>query len=160
MASGVSGGEGKDILLGNSDTITNNHLEAIDALKKIDLEGRKVICPLSYEKGEYAKVIKEYGTRALAEHFVPLVDFVAREEYNKMLSNVGFAVMNHNRSQALGNIYTLFDSGVKLFMSKDSSLYKFFKEKGFVIYTIQQDLQKSSLVPLSQEEKDLNKKLM
>jgi dTDP-N-acetylfucosamine:lipid II N-acetylfucosaminyltransferase len=152
--------QGENILLGNSDTITNNHLEAIDLLSQVKLGSRKVICPLSYEKGEYAKIIHEYGTNKLATKFKSLIDFMPLAEYNTILASVGYAIMNHNRSQALGNIYTLLYNGVKIFMSKDSTLYIYLKDCGFKIFCFQSDFDAANLIPLGLEAKLQNRVLL
>jgi dTDP-N-acetylfucosamine:lipid II N-acetylfucosaminyltransferase len=152
--------KGENILLGNSDTITNNHLEAIDLLSQVELGSRKVICPLSYEKGDYSKLIHEYGTKQLSSQFKSLINFMPLAEYNTILATVGYAVMNHNRSQALGNIYSLLYNGVKIFMSKDSTLYIYLKDCGFEIFCFQSDFDAANLIPLGLEAKLQNRVLL
>lgn len=152
--------ERPDILLGNSDTITNNHFEAIDALSGLDLSGRRVLCPLSYEKGAYARDVAFYGTERLGKAFRPLLDFLPRTEYNRLLTGVGYAVMNHNRSQALGNITALLNAGTKVFMSRDSTLYRFLSGSGFSISTTEDLKQGSCFSPLSEEQTSKNRSLL
>jgi dTDP-N-acetylfucosamine:lipid II N-acetylfucosaminyltransferase len=131
---------GGDILLGNSDTLTNNHFEAIDVLSQLNLTGRKVVCPLSYERGSYAHDIKTYGENALGNAFMPLLDFMSKEAYGAVLKNISFAVMNHNRSQALGNIVSLLWNGTKVYMSEESTLYHYLLGEGLIVFSIQKEL--------------------
>lgn len=126
--------KGDDIMLGNSDTLTNNHFEAIDLLSDVDITGKKIFCPLSYENGAYAQTISDYGTKKLGEAFIPLRTYLAKEEYNGILSACSFGIMNHNRSQALGNILVLIWSGAKVFMSEQSSLFRFLEASGVLVF--------------------------
>lgn len=154
---------GRDILLGNSDTLSNNHFEAMDQLEQLELDDRKVICPLSYERGDYAHVIAAYGKEKLNGNFIPLLEFMEKKDYDALLANVSVAVMNHNRSQALGNICVLIWNGVKLYMSRESTLYQFFKEKGFKVHSIQDELKpanKLAFEPLPKEDAARNRQLL
>lgn len=151
---------GTNILLGNSDTLTNNHFEAIDQIATLKLDERKVYCPLSYEKGKYAEAVAKYGRSKLCESFIPLLDFMPREEYNQILSGISVAVMNHNRSQALGNIVSLLWNGTKLFMSNDSTLFSFLKGEGLILFSIQDELKSTNhlmFLPLSEMEIEHNR---
>ncbi|MBV8660640.1 MAG: hypothetical protein JO129_00630, partial [Candidatus Dependentiae bacterium] len=49
--------EGDHILIGNSASPTNNHIEAFEYLKDIDTTNRKIIVPLSYGPKRYAEAI-------------------------------------------------------------------------------------------------------
>lgn len=144
---------GNNILLGNSDTITNNHFEAIDKLSEIELADVMIYCPLSYEAGQYANDIAEYGKQKLGKHFVPMLKFLPKEEYEQLLASVSVSVMNHNRSQALGNILALMCGGVKLYMSGESTLFHFFKRNDIIVYSIQKDLNSENIrIKLTEKE--------
>lgn len=119
--------DSNNILIGNSDTLSNNHFEAIDALAGINLNDSKVYCPLSYEGVEYAEAVAAYGKEKLGSNFFPLLNFLPKEEYDQMLAGINVAIMNHNRSQALGNIFVLLWKGAKLFMSDSSPLFHYLK---------------------------------
>lgn len=152
--------KGTDILLGNSDTLTNNHFEAIDLLKDTDLTGRKIYCPLSYENGKYAADVASYGQSKLGDAFIPLRNYMPKEEYNKILSDCAFGVMNHNRSQALGNILVLLWGGAKVFMSEQSSLYRFLSGNGVLVFPFEESVKTKSrnfFVKLSTEEIKFNR---
>lgn len=154
---------GKHIILGNSDTETNNHLEAIDVLSANELADYTIYCPLSYEGKKYAKDIAEYGKKKLGKQFLPLLEFLPRIEYEKILSQSKVAIMNHNRSQALGNLAILLCNGTRVYMSKDSALFKFFKENNIHVYSLQDDYSDKNswyLESLSKQEIEENRKSM
>ena len=65
----MSGGSdvfGSDILLGNSATATNNHLEIFNMLSSIDLGDRKVVVPLSYVRKNMVTKLRSAGVTCLA----------------------------------------------------------------------------------------------
>ncbi len=155
--------KGNHIILGNSDTETNNHIEAIELLSKSDLSGYKIYCPLSYEGKKYAHDIASLGKKKLGENFIPLLQFLPKAEYEKILSSAKVAIMNHNRSQALGNLAILLCNGTKVYMSNKSSLYKFLKFNKIIVYSLQDDFfnaNNSCLEPLSMNEIEYNRNVM
>jgi len=152
-----------NILLGNSDTLTNNHFEAIDLLAQMQLSGRKVYCPLSYWKKEYAHDVAQYGKEKLPGSFIPLLEFMPKEQYDSILASITVAVMNHNRSQAFGNIMGLLSTGAKVFISNKSSLYHYLKSLGLSVFSVQDNLVPGgaqSLEPLPADEIKKNKALL
>jgi hypothetical protein len=131
---------GNDILLGNSASVTNNHLEAFDLLKSIDLADRKIISPLSYGCERYAQAIASQGKKIFGNTFVPLTKFLPIDKYNELKSNCGIVIMNHYRPEAIGNIIASLYMGAKVFLN-DTEAYQYFKKLGCFIYLIQEELQ-------------------
>lgn len=130
-----------NILLGNSATETNNHLEAFHLLKKLPLREQKIIVPLSYGNHEYGDAIAKKGKEILPNNFEPLVDFMPLHEYNEFVENCGIVIMNHYRQQAVGNVLTMLWMGAKVYLDERNTLYSYLKRIGVYIYSIQQDLQ-------------------
>ena len=122
--------EGNDILVGNSATATNNHIEVFKMLSKIDINGRKVIVPLSYGDIEYRNEVIRIGEILFGNSFIPLVKFMPVEEYNKVISGCSIVIMNHRRQQAVGNIVSAMLSGSKVFLREDNPLFSFFIRNG------------------------------
>lgn len=117
------------ILIGNSATITNNHVEVLDKLSKFKNCNIKVFLPLSYGDVEYAKHVIKYGENIFGDKLVPLQQFIPLHEYNFLLKNMDIAIMGMKRQQALGNVYALMYYGCKLFFYKNSILSKYFEEE-------------------------------
>ena len=135
---------GDNILIGNSATDTNNHIEIFQLLKCIKLdESIKVICPLSYGNETYKKNIINIGNNMLGERFEPLVEFMNIDDYISKIISCRVVVMNHVRQQAFGNIITMLYLGAKLFLREENPIYIFLKNKGAIIYSIQ-DLEKNN----------------
>ena len=152
---------GKDIFLGNSCTIENNHLEAFSLIKKQNIEDRKIITPLSYGSQWLRNLLIKKGKRYFKNNFYPLIDFMPREAYNSLMLNCCVMIMNHYRPQAQGNIITGLWLGMHVFLSKKSMTYHYFKEKGILLYSIEDDLNKyTELEPLTDEELQYNRAIL
>ena len=143
----------QNILVGNSLTYTNNHLDIFDKIRHYKLTNQQYIIPINYGT--------DYGTNKIAfkelaklpdESVIWLDDFVPFEKYKVILSTVSHAIFGHMRQQALGNISRCLENGTKLFLYKDSLLYKQLIDFGFIVYTIEDDLCEEALKePLSKE---------
>lgn len=125
-----------DILLGNSATATNNHVEIIDLLSSMDIANRKVVVPLSYGMKLYGDEIERYGRRLLGDKFIPVRGYMPLDEYNGLISGCSVAIMNHFRQQAVGNIATMLYNGAKVFLNENGVLYEFFKNRGAHIFPV------------------------
>ncbi len=154
---------GNHILLGNSSTPSNNHVEVLSVLQKMDLSGRKVFIPLSYGDPKYAEFVQKEVRERLDAHAEPLLTFMERDEYNKIMLSCGVVIMNHYRQQALGNIVTALWLGAKIYLSERSPIYRHFTKLGAIIYNVENDLTSdnpAALSPLSDQEKTINKKVI
>ncbi|QTE22516.1 TDP-N-acetylfucosamine:lipid II N-acetylfucosaminyltransferase [Polaribacter cellanae] len=130
---------GINILLGNSASTTNNHLEAFDMLKKMNLDGRKIITPLSYGDKNYKNEIEKKGKQILKDKFKPLVNFMPLHKYNAYVQNCSIVIMNHYRQQAVGNVLAMLWMGSKVYLDKRNTLYHYLKRIGVNIYEISKD---------------------
>ncbi len=108
---------GNNILLGNSATPENNHLDALEFLSGFPIGDRKVICPLSYGDRQYGNAVEKYGRKLLGERFVPLRKYIDSGAYAKILGSCSIVIMNHIRQQALGNIVLALCSGAHVFLN-------------------------------------------
>lgn len=148
---------GKNILIGNSSTLENNHLDAFSKLKQFDLSNRNVIVPLSYGQIWLRRFLLKQGNRVFKDSFYPLVDFLSLEEYNKKILSCSIVIMPHYRPQAMGNLLTAFWLGSKVYMSKKSMLYDYFKRLSVHVFSIEDDLVKSNMDALEPLSPDLHK---
>ena len=149
-----------NILLGNSATATNNHVEALSTLAEMDIQGRQVICPLSYGSRTYADYVVRVGTRRLGSAFVPLRDFMPLDQYSKVISSCGVVVMNHVRAQALGNIIAALWSGSRLFLRPENHFLPHMKSFGAVVHEWSDVATKNVLAPLDSDERRRNRDAM
>jgi hypothetical protein len=146
------------ILLGNSGTITNNHLDIMsDIAKNLHDDKYKIICPLSYGSNSYIKTVIEEGEKIFGLNFIPLTEFIKKDVYFHLLHLVDVAIFNHQRPQAGDNIYTLVSLGKKVFLNKKNSLYQLFKKNKILIFDCKSELSENLLyADLSNENKKYN----
>jgi hypothetical protein len=148
-----------NIWLGNSDVLTNNHLDALVALKKFRYENVKLLCPLNYENGDYGQYIAKQGLKLFGEKWHPFTEFMPIGQYLRLLETVDIVIMNHNRTQAAGNIFAFIRMGKKVFIKKQSSIYSLLTANGITIFDANKinDLSFEELSePLSREEIENN----
>ncbi len=131
---------GDNILLGNSASITNNHIEALELISKLNITDQKIITPLNYGSKEYAQQIASLGKKQFEHNFEPILDFMPLEDYTKLVQKCGFVIMNHYRQQAVGNILAMLWMGAKVFLDERNTFYHFLKRIGVYIFSINKDL--------------------
>jgi dTDP-N-acetylfucosamine:lipid II N-acetylfucosaminyltransferase len=126
------------VLVGNSGSESNNHIDALDQLaflKHLDL---KLVCPLSYSgNADYINSVIKRGREIFGDKFEPLMSMLGTDEYLDLLSGIDIAVMNHERQQGLGNILPLMYFGKKVFMRSSTTTYSFLKELGCAVFDIE-----------------------
>lgn len=145
---------GPNLLLGNSATPTNNHLEAFDVIRRrVDLTGRQLVVPLSYGNANYARKIIAAGRRLFGDAFRPLVDFMPAAEYQALLDSCGTIVMNHVRQQALGNVVIGGLRGARIFLNPLNPMTRWLHRRGVVV----DDLDDLNTGILTAEERERNR---
>lgn len=143
------------ILLGNSSDSTNNHLDILEIIKKRNIHN-KVFIPLAYGDTEYKMYLKDHIDGY--ENIILQENFVSRDEYMLNLSKCRVAIMGHIRQQALGNIAMAMMLGMKIFLYKDSVSYNYLKRRGFVVYSIEDDLSQTSIdEPTTEDIDEINR---
>lgn len=154
--------DGSDFLIGNSASITNNHLYTLNFLKEIGINKEsKLIIPLSYggTKKYIEKVSSEY-IKQFPNQVVFLRDYIPLNEYNKMFLNFKSVILVAWRQESQGTAILAFYLGIKVFMSERSPLYKWFLDCGFIVYNIENINGNEFNEPLTKEEKEHNRLLV
>lgn len=151
-----------NLFLGNSATITNNHFEIIHKISRFKGHTKfKLFVPLSYGEAEYKKVLIAYGSKLLGEDFIPVTDYLSPAEYLELMNKMDIVLMNHYRSQALGNIYVFLYLGKPVFLNfkcptsrfLDDLNVKYFDIKSFNELALRDRL-------MNEKEVEQNKKLI
>ncbi len=136
-------------------------MEAFQLIAKSNLlkRGGKVVVPLGYGDPKYRDIIVKKGRELFGEQFIPIVDFLPLHQYNQILSSCSYAIMNHLRQQAMGNILTVLFMGAKVFFQPKNTAYSFLKKEGVVVYSIEQ-FQDEIQRKLSREEIEKNRSIL
>lgn len=127
----------RNIQVGNSADLTNNHLEILEKLIPFREQNIRIFVPLSYgdEKGYVARVV-DYGKRHFGEKFQPILEFLTLEQYIAYLAQIDVAIFNHRRQQGMGNIITLLGLGKKVYMRRDVTSWATFSKLGVELYDV------------------------
>ena len=147
-------GEVGYILVGNSAIPSNNHLDIIESLSKLDLTGRTVIMPVSYGEKEYKLFLKKKVCKSVYPFSVNLLeDFMSPREYDEVFKNISHAIFGVTRQKAIGNIRLCLTHGIKVFLYRDSIPFIDLRRHGYIIFSIEDDLTKDALsTPLTRDE--------
>ena len=149
--------DGNNILVGNSASATNNHIELFDKIaQQVNIGQRKLIVPLSYGDPRYRDKVVEVGKTMFGENFVPLVDFMPIEQYLSIVRSCEFVMMNHLRQQAVGNVCMAMLQGSKVYLNDANPLSDWLARRGAVFGSIN-NLDMFSLSPI---DKLTNSKLV
>ncbi|WP_223701117.1 TDP-N-acetylfucosamine:lipid II N-acetylfucosaminyltransferase [Sutcliffiella deserti] len=111
------------VIVGNSATSTNNHLEVFEILKKYKGENIEIVCPLSYGNKEYAEKVIMYGKELFNDKFTYLDSFMTMDDYMEYLSSFDIGIYNNDRQQGLGNIYSMLYLGKKVYMKSGTTMW-------------------------------------
>ena len=149
--------EGADVLLGNSATSSNNHVEALELLRDRVAADAHVVVPLSYGHAGYADRVEALGRALLAERFDPLRGWMSLDAYNERIRRCGTVVMNHRRQQAVGNIGAALYKGAAVYLRPENPLYPFYRSLGIAVRAIDV-LATAPLTPLSPEDHQRNRR--
>lgn len=149
--------DSNNIILGNSADPSNNHMDALEILVKLDLQGRKIVIPLSYGNMQYADFLCDAVSEKGWHDIVAVRDFMPFEDYASLIGSCGFSIYFHERQQAMGNISLSLRNGNKVFMSETNLAYEYLKSCGYIVFSVQRDLNQAAIdTPLTESEQRHN----
>jgi hypothetical protein len=121
-----------NILIGNSATKENRHIDALNILSFLkNNENVRIYCPLSYPEDarSYIYTVKKYGTKLFGDRFIAITNFLPYDKYMDLLNSIDIAIFNNNRQQAGGNIASLIYMGKKVYINSLNPFYNYWKRK-------------------------------
>lgn len=149
------------IMIGNSASLSNNHLYVLEMMKKFQIGDASIIMPLSYGGvPQYKEEVMDVYKKEYPGQVNFLLEYMPLHEYNKTFLNVGTMILASWRQESIGTIMMGFYLGIKVYMSNKSPLYQSLKEEGFVLYAIEDVTTSSFGMPLSLEQKEHNRNLL
>jgi hypothetical protein len=124
------------ITIGNSSTITNNHMEIFEKLEHLKDENIEIYCPLVYgNESEREKVLKE-GKKIFGHKFHALTEWQQLHDFYSLLATCPVGIYNNNRQQGMGNISAMLYLGKKVYLRSDTSMYENYSKQGFYIHDV------------------------
>lgn len=156
--------KGRNILVGNSASPNNNHIEVFNILKNTPLpKDSKIIVPLSYGDISYKNDIIAMGKRMFGNKFQPLTYMLEMKDYVDLLASCSIVIFNHKRQQGAGNAVIALFLGSKVFMNPESLLYQQYVNEGLAVFPnseIENEIAKHGLINLNKEEVQRNRGLV
>ncbi|MBE7047861.1 MAG: hypothetical protein E7393_00605 [Ruminococcaceae bacterium] len=150
------------IMLGNSATPSNFHREALAFLSKYKDEDIEILCTLSYGSESYKNEVIAAGKNIFGNKFVPITEYMSKEEYFAILATAKIGVFYNDRQQGMGNINALLRMGSKVYLRKDTAMWNnFLLEKGYKIFDAHsiKKLSFSEFINFSEEEAMKNQRI-
>lgn len=139
------------ILIGNSGSSTNRHIELFEKLCKQNYNIIRIYCPLSYGGSKkYIKNVIQKGKELFSEKFLPITKFMAINDYLKILKSVDIGLFNFKRQEGLGNIWTLMFKGKTVYLNSDTTTSMFF-DRNNIKYNKLDDLENTDIFSFTSE---------
>lgn len=130
LASGPDAVTGDSLLVGNSASPTNNHLDAFEAIAAQDIGSSRVVVPLAYGDRDYAGHVIARGTSLFGSRFVPLRDFMPLDEYHELMSACSVIVLPHWRQQGMGNVLRALWQGAHVVLDRKNPVAAYLQSIG------------------------------
>lgn len=151
---------GDNIIIGNSATDSCNYWDVLLKLKRLRIGDRKIVLPLSYGAQWISKSVSRFCRMLFPKNTMPLLDFMPREEYNKVLLGCNTMIMGHYHPQAQGNIITGLWLGMRVYLSEKCMTYQYFKRIGCVVYSMESELKKYGYALMDEKDVDQNRAVL
>jgi dTDP-N-acetylfucosamine:lipid II N-acetylfucosaminyltransferase len=107
------------LILGNSGTETNNHIDALEEISKTSLSA-DIIIPVSYGNESYVRFLKKNIGFYKNGNVTFLDKFMDFSAYLNLLLSADGLVMNHRRPQGYGNIFLMMYLGKPVFLNPEN----------------------------------------
>ena len=128
----------KRIWIGNSATLTNNHLDVLPVIE--ECKGFEIHIPLSYSTFPGDKVVSEAvekeGKRRWGDRFYSHKDFLPFDEYRKLMGQCALFIFAHRRQQSGGNITLALRMGGCVVMDERNPIFQYAKRNGICLYSL------------------------
>ena len=110
------------IIIGNSASSANCHLEIFDQISWLVNEDVELYCPLSYGEVEYRDKVIENGKKVFGNKIHFLTEFMPLQEYVAFLNTCDIGIYNNNRQQGFKNITMMLCLGQKIFVRNNTAM--------------------------------------
>lgn len=131
----ASVGKLNKILLGNSSNPTNNHLDALQILKKSRIEIDSITMPMNYGDTRYREWLLPKAKSIFGNRINAITQFLDKDEYFGQIQDCGIVFMHHLRQQALGTIRWGFRSEKQVVLNNDGVPYSFFSANNRIVHS-------------------------
>ena len=148
------------LMINHSASPSGNHFFVFEAIRDIPFEENNfsILLPLSYGDKAYADQIEASAHETLEAPILSLREFMPLQEYQTILSEVKIAIFGMKRQEAAGNIFQLLNMGAKVFLREENTLFKWLKQRNFLIFSLTHDYHElNQLTSLTVEQIEHNR---
>ena len=125
------------IIVGNSRSFYNNHLDILELIETCDLN-RKINIRLLFNYGSENNYTQKVREKADCIANVSLINsFISPNEFVDFYGPVAAFVNNSYRQMALGNVFMALNRGVKIYLNKNNPTYTWLKKEKMFVYEIE-----------------------
>lgn len=151
----------QSIIINHQASYTGNHITILKKLKSLPgIEEFEITSPLSYGGKGIRRYVCWKGKKFFGSKFHPILKPMPLESYNAVVGEMDVALFGQLRQEAAGNISFYLANGTKVFMREENTLFQYFKKAGYVIFSIEKDLNTiDDLTGLTIEDKRYNAEL-
>jgi len=154
-----------NVYIGNSATLTCNHLDVLNIFKKKNISDLNVTVQLSYGgSSSYVQYIVHEYKKHFKNRFYPLLDWIPFEKFNELLSTQNIFIFYTIRQQGVGAIIVALWNGGKVYLSEKNITTDYFKSIGLKIFSIEKDLIEGNVelitAPLTSDEIVNNREIL
>ena len=132
--------QGNDIAVGHSASISDNHLYALRYLDDLNLRDSNIYLTLSYSNKvpQYTEEVKRRYKKKFGDQVCFIETFMNKPDFLDFQFHYKIMIIPSWRQEALDNIYTCFQIGIKLVLSERNIVYQYLKDYGFIIFPLEQ----------------------
>jgi dTDP-N-acetylfucosamine:lipid II N-acetylfucosaminyltransferase len=132
--------ESGKILIGNSATIENNHVDVLETLISHQNDQSTFSLPMTYGLfPRYKQIVKARFQKKLGTRVYFLEEHMKLEAYYHFLQQHPTAIFLHYRQQGLGNILYLLYTGTKVYLSRHNVIYQWLTRNQIKVYIFEDE---------------------
>jgi dTDP-N-acetylfucosamine:lipid II N-acetylfucosaminyltransferase len=123
------------ILVGNSASASNNHIDALNKLAHLASDNIEVIMPLNYGgEPDYVERVIRHAHSLFGNKVNAITTMLSKQQYDTLLNEVSATVFAQQRQQGLYVAYAMLLMGKPLFLLGETSSYSNLMSLGFDVF--------------------------
>lgn len=123
------------ILVGNSASPSNNHIDALNKLAHLAGDNIEIIMPLNYAgEPDYVERVISHANSLFKNKVTAITSMLSKAQYDALLNEVSMTVFAQQRQQGLYVAYAMLLMGKPLFLLGSTSSYANLSALGFKLY--------------------------
>lgn len=156
---------GNNVWFCHNATIESNAFDSIirlvlSPINRKHLKNKSVIMPLSYGGQWIKNIMIKIGQRVFKYGFFPIISFLERDVYNRLMLDCSTMILPSYRPAAQGNIITALWLGMRVYLSERCISYNYFRRIGTRVYSFESDFIKYGCTRLLDEEVRINRQVL